>query len=78
MNRIVKIEESKCPPQTLEATIADKRCRGRLLRAIRDVFLDEMRLVITEISNKGDAHEYIGHSKFENNWSDIVKRKEQR
>ena len=51
------------------ATIPSKRCRGWPFHAIRDAFVDGLRLLILEISDRINAHEWIGYAKCENDWN---------
>ena len=52
LGRIVRMESSKYLPQMLTAITPGKRCRGRPFRNIRDAFVDGLRLVISEISDR--------------------------
>ena len=47
----------------LTVTIKGKRFMGRPLRATRDYFADGLRLIIPGIDPRGDATDWIGHTK---------------
>ena len=49
---IARLDPSKYSPYELEATKAGKRCRGQPFRAIKYVFVDGLRLLILEISDR--------------------------